>query len=232
MLAEHSAEHVVLVLRTITESEGNARALIEPVIKAVSAVAIAHPEWTGTGLRWIEAFDGLALLELYGAAKRLKKSAAAAGWSYLAGMLVLVLRDAFADQAPQKSTQMEIRQARAEREQAARERKAAARERANGDKIAFGRELIAARAAGRRIDMRIGGQPSNFLNVARTYGDRPSIWRAASWEVLVRLSSPTMSRARRAEIERQIESGQCVSASVLRAAVPGAGRSAVSNPTL
>jgi hypothetical protein len=64
MLDRHGAQHVTLLIRTIIESEGNANALVEPVIGAVSSVMIFHPEWADRGLAWIEAFDDIPLAAL------------------------------------------------------------------------------------------------------------------------------------------------------------------------
>ncbi|WP_029587539.1 hypothetical protein [Bradyrhizobium sp. URHD0069] len=64
LLERSGAGHVTLLIRTITESEGNQGALIEPIISAVSSVMSAHPKWTDKGLAWIEAFDSLRLLEI------------------------------------------------------------------------------------------------------------------------------------------------------------------------
>jgi hypothetical protein len=49
LLDRHGAPHVTLLIRTIIESEGNANALIEPVIGAVSSVMVFHPEWANRG---------------------------------------------------------------------------------------------------------------------------------------------------------------------------------------
>jgi hypothetical protein len=61
LLDRHGAQHVILLVRTIIESEGNANALIEPVISAVSSVMVFHPDWPSRGLAWIEAFDEVPL---------------------------------------------------------------------------------------------------------------------------------------------------------------------------
>jgi hypothetical protein len=50
------------LVRTILESENNQDALIEPIVSAVSLCM--EPEWTGLGLKWIEAFDQLKLTEI------------------------------------------------------------------------------------------------------------------------------------------------------------------------
>jgi hypothetical protein len=64
MLDRHGEQHVILCIRTIIESEGNAAALVEPVIGAVSSVMVFHPEWANRGLAWIEAFDNVPLMAL------------------------------------------------------------------------------------------------------------------------------------------------------------------------
>ena len=64
MLDRHGEQHVILCIRTIIESEGNAAALVEPVIGAVSSVMVFHPEWANRGLAWIEAFDDVSLMAL------------------------------------------------------------------------------------------------------------------------------------------------------------------------
>ncbi|QOZ11877.1 hypothetical protein [Bradyrhizobium sp. CCBAU 51765] len=61
---EYGAGHLTLVLRTITESSGNERALKAPIIWAVSDLIAAQPAWAELGLRWIEAFDEVDLLGL------------------------------------------------------------------------------------------------------------------------------------------------------------------------
>ena len=63
-LDRHGAPHVTLLIRTIIESEGNAAALVEPIVSAVSGVMIFHPEWANRGLAWIEAFDNIPLAAL------------------------------------------------------------------------------------------------------------------------------------------------------------------------
>jgi hypothetical protein len=64
LLDRHGAPHVTLLIRTITESRGNANALVEPMISAVSSVMIFCPDWPSRGLAWIEAFDQVPLLAL------------------------------------------------------------------------------------------------------------------------------------------------------------------------
>jgi hypothetical protein len=50
---------IMLQIRTITETEGNQNALVEPIISAVSMSM--RPEWTGLGLKWTASFDKFPL---------------------------------------------------------------------------------------------------------------------------------------------------------------------------
>jgi hypothetical protein len=61
LLERRGEQHVLLLLRTIIESEGNGNALVEPIVSAVSSVIVDRPQWTDKGLAWIEAFDTLDL---------------------------------------------------------------------------------------------------------------------------------------------------------------------------
>ena len=75
ILDKHGEGHLILVLRTITESEGNAAMLTEPVLRGISEILLAHPQWGERGLAWIEAFDGIDLKELAATAKANRKAA-------------------------------------------------------------------------------------------------------------------------------------------------------------
>jgi hypothetical protein len=64
-LDRHGEAHVILLVRTIIESEGNAAALVEPVISAVSSLMIFHPEWANPRAKLDRSFrrraaDGVA----------------------------------------------------------------------------------------------------------------------------------------------------------------------------
>jgi hypothetical protein len=64
LLIRHGEAHIILLLRTILESDGNANALVEPVISAISSVMVFHPDWPNRGLNWIAAYDHVPLLGL------------------------------------------------------------------------------------------------------------------------------------------------------------------------
>jgi len=61
ILHDHGEGHLILVLRTIMESENNKGELVAPTIWAISDLILAHPEWADKGLAWLEAFDRIDL---------------------------------------------------------------------------------------------------------------------------------------------------------------------------
>jgi hypothetical protein len=61
-ICTNAGEEIILLLRTIAESSNGPDALVLPVITAVSRCM--HPKWTGLGLRWIESFDEIPLLQM------------------------------------------------------------------------------------------------------------------------------------------------------------------------
>ena len=66
---DHGPEHLVTVLRVFMETE-NINARIDAfAVQAVSDVALAHPEWPNTGLRWLEIMDRIDLSEMQRVAK-------------------------------------------------------------------------------------------------------------------------------------------------------------------
>ncbi|MDB5617464.1 hypothetical protein [Tardiphaga sp.] len=60
----HGEAHIRLLIITITESEGNGDALIEPIVSAVSDIMKRRPEWPERGSEWLEAFDVVPLVPL------------------------------------------------------------------------------------------------------------------------------------------------------------------------
>lgn len=65
ILEKRGEGHVILLLRTMMESENNRMALVEPIIRAVSNVMLARPDWPNRGLEWLEAFDRIDLCDLW-----------------------------------------------------------------------------------------------------------------------------------------------------------------------
>lgn len=69
VMDKHGAGHLTYVLRTITESRNNKRALSSAVIGAVSDVMVAHPTWPEDAELWLNTFDRINLEDLEHAAK-------------------------------------------------------------------------------------------------------------------------------------------------------------------
>lgn len=93
ILGRHGEGHLVMVLRTIIESENNNRELVAPVIQAVSRIILAHPDWAETGSAWLEAFDAIDLTDLRLKAKANKR--ASNPRDAIAAMLFERLKDRF-----------------------------------------------------------------------------------------------------------------------------------------
>ncbi len=60
----HGEGHLIMLLRTISESNGNGLALIAPCLFGISDLMVAHPSWPARGLAWIEAFDDIDLMAM------------------------------------------------------------------------------------------------------------------------------------------------------------------------
>ena len=202
MIAVHGAEHVTLVLRTIRESRGNERALTDPIINAVSAVALAFPAWPATGLRWIEAFDQVPLVELYAKARPLKYATRCAGWSFLAGMIVERLYPIFAEQkiAPPKRVNLPKRPVAGAR-----------RIVENGLELLPHKGPHNTSPIPRDVCDRLGisvSQAGFHIRAARLYGARPELVERLRPGALRVLIGPSFPAAIRAEVEKRLADGE------------------------
>ncbi|MCF3935034.1 hypothetical protein L1787_16645 [Acuticoccus sp. M5D2P5] len=65
LLDRHGEGHLRLVLTSIVETTNNKRALIEPVITAVSWLILNHPRWVEDTSRWLDEMDKINLLALF-----------------------------------------------------------------------------------------------------------------------------------------------------------------------
>jgi hypothetical protein len=204
ILDQHGAQHLTLLLRAIVESEGNARALIEPVLYAISAVMVAYPAWPETGMRWLEAFDDINLLQMHNIARPLKPGDLAR--SAVAGMLVARLYPVFTVakvRAPRKVYEPKKMPGAARRaiEQGVflLEHKGP---HANSPISKLGYEKFGLNAL----------ECSQVLNAARRYGDRPELVARLSRDALFALSMPSLPASARLEIERRLAAGEQVTA--------------------
>src|SRR5579871_5010664 len=74
LLDKFGAEHLILTLRSIVETENNGRELVAPTIWAISDILLAHPEWPASGLKWLEALDSVDLAGLRELAKENRRA--------------------------------------------------------------------------------------------------------------------------------------------------------------
>jgi hypothetical protein len=204
ILDQYGERHLTLLLRTVVETEGNARALIDPVLCAISAVMLAYPAWPETGLRWLEAFDGIDLLELHNIARPLKPAEPAR--STIAGMLVARLYPIFIlpKVKPPKKVYVPKRPP-------------------DGARRAIEQGLFLLDHKGPHANSPISqvgcdkfglsaAECAQVINAARIYGERPDLVARLSRDALFTLSAPSTSASTRLEIERRLQAGERVTA--------------------
>ncbi|MEH2565673.1 hypothetical protein [Bradyrhizobium sp. AZCC 2289] len=66
----HGEGHLIMLLRTLLESEGGSEHVNEFTLMGISDVMLAHPEWPSKGLAWLEAFDKVDLGDIREQARR------------------------------------------------------------------------------------------------------------------------------------------------------------------
>lgn len=213
----NAEEQIILVSRAILESRDNSNALVEPVVHAVSACA--RLQWTRQGLRWIEAFDHIPLVDTLKTLVDLFGEKAAA--EHLPVVLCRKLWQFF---GPDVAAAKPVKVNREKKPPAKITRVAGIEKR-----IAFGKELLELKAQSRRNNEFAVLRRKKFPNVeamlateaarvARTYGERPDIYQRLSWAALVELASPSLPAAAREQFERRALGGEDVKgAEIVRA---------------
>jgi hypothetical protein len=204
--------HIVLLVRTIAESANGPAALVPPIVDAVSLCM--EPRWTSTGLRWLEAWDELPLLQILEQMRGLDLFAESSLCHYLGIALRNKLAKIFEPAAAKP----------AERKQPASITRAPGVEKS----IRLGFELLALRSEikhnatfGHRVRRRFDVDTktaARAMLVARVFGSKPAIYSRLSWIALVTLASPTMPAAVRAALEARIVSGERIGAPEIRRA--------------
>lgn len=199
-----------------SRAERFADALVEPIVSAVSSCM--RPEWTGLGLKWIEAFDQIPLTAILETVRDLF------GEHDLLDHYCVALRRKIAAilEPVQTKPQVKVKPApkapRAETRIPAIERK-----------IALGLQLLdlKSKAIGNiefsRLRRKLGVEPvrvQEALRVAGLYGKRPEIYRCLTWLALVELSSPSLPADARAEFESKIVAGSRFTHTQIRARRP------------
>jgi hypothetical protein len=208
ILSKYGAAHFAMTIRTIVETKGHARALVEPVIYAVSDVMLAQPSWPNTGSDWLTAFDGIDLLSLQRMARPLFAISKLPARAAIGGMLVQRLAPIFSPPkvkpprkvppAPKPGTALKA--------------------------IEQGLVLLAVKGphANSPISHQAhklslyGTDIAQVQLAARLYGDRPELVARLSRDALFVLCSARTPPVVRAAVEAKLAAGHAVKASTIR----------------
>ncbi len=201
LLDQYGQDHLVTVLKTFTETQGNAGALVEQAILAVSASVRAHPSWPERASLWFDIFDTISIRDLVALAKPLKPTGEKAR-SAIAGMLLAWLAPVFDPPKP-KIDRRKVKHA----------------ERRPGSAIkAIEIGLVLRQHKGPHQNSGIAhvahkhgiwtnGGASHYIRAANLYGDRVDLVRFLPRSVLFKLASPVLPQAAREEAERLLAAG-------------------------
>jgi hypothetical protein len=219
LIEQRGLPNVCVALRCITESEGNSNALISDVIGSISDILLAHPRWPATGLRFVEAFDCINLLEIRKTAKAANVQPLRVG---VATLIAIELAKVLGPSRPPKAPKAPRIKAEP------KPPRSLTRIPAIEANIALGVKLLALRAqfesnreygAQVRANFHIDAATAvDCARVAKAFATRPEIYRAASWITLIELASPKMSASVRQALEKKILAGQSVTAREIRRA--------------
>jgi hypothetical protein len=205
---DHGEGHLVLLLRTLLETEGNAVHVNDFVLRGLSDVMLAHPEWPQKGLAWLEAFDCIDLGQIRAQAKASRRVL-----PQRHGVAAGLFRELSAIFEPPKPERR-----RAEKKLP----RSVTRVAENRAKIELGRKLLALREqtpnnrkfgqlARAKCDLE-GSRISEMMRVARCYGEREEITSRLSWRAMVILSSSKLSAPDQRGLERRILAGERIGA--------------------
>lgn len=212
---EHHGEgHLVLLLRTLLETEGNSLHVNDFVLRGLSEVMLAHPEWPQKGLAWLEAFDGLDLGQIRRQAK-LNRQAVPQRHGVAAGLFRELANIFAAPKVERRKVEKKLP-------------RSVTRVPENSAKIELGRKLLALREQtpnNRKFGELVRGQfdleasaVSQLMRVAKVYRGREDITSRLSWRGLVALSSSRLPEHVRRGLEKRILAGESISVSRVEAA--------------
>ncbi|WP_298106492.1 hypothetical protein [Bradyrhizobium sp.] len=192
--------HLTFLIRTITESEGNAGALIAPIVAAVNSAM--RPQWTATGMRWLEAFDRIPLLSILETMRGLHLFRESSLPEYLGISIQNRLWKAFGpDALPVPEHIAEIERLMALGRKLAELKSRSKNLRDFGARCKKLRGDIAKQTA------------SEAIRVAQVYSGRADIYlKVRNWKVLAALSSPRLPASKRVSFESSIIAGEKISA--------------------
>jgi hypothetical protein len=217
---------IILTCRCILESEGNEGAFAEPFVSAVHS-ACSNKEFADRGLELVEAFDQIDLVGILKTMRALEYFRLNDVRSVVGQIVRNKLRRILSPPPPLPESP---RPSKKERLEADKQATAAANRRVVERKIELGRKLAALRdtmSNNRRFGAAVRKQfglddalsVAEMMRVARLYGERPEIFRDASWHALTELASSATSEAERQRFEAKISTGERVSgAEIVRAA--------------
>jgi hypothetical protein len=210
--------HLTLLIRTIIESEGNEGALVVPVVAAVESAM--RPQWTSTGIRWLEAFDRIPLLSTLDAMRSLELFRESSLGEYLGISIQNRLWKAFGPDELPKPVKV-----KPPKKPPARVTRVPVIEK----RIELGLKLIELRSRA-KSNVEFGElrrrhfpdlatlEAAEMMKVARVCGNRPEIFGRVSWQALVELASRSLSASKRTRFETDIIAGKQVTAKDVRKA--------------
>ena len=204
---------IILTCRCILESEGNEGAFSEPFVSAVMSAACSK-EFADRGLALVAAFDEIRLVDIIQTMKSLEFFLQKV--SDLSTIVRNKLRRILSPPQPEPVKAPSTK----ERLEADKQATAAARTRIVEQNIAMGRQLAELwdtmpnnrrfGAAVRKLGHDDPLHVAEVMRVARLYGDRPEIFRSASWHALKELASSATSGSQREKFEALVLAGKRV----------------------
>ncbi|UPK28396.1 hypothetical protein [Bradyrhizobium sp. 195] len=206
---DHGEGHFVLLLRTLLETEGNSVHINDFVLRGLSDVMLAHPEWPQKGLAWLEAFDSIDLGQIRAQARASRRAV-----PQRHGVAAGLFRElAYIFASPPKPERP-----RAEKKLP----RSVTRVAENRAKIELGRKLLALRERtpnNRKFGELVRAQfdidaarASETMRVCRLYGEREEITTKLSWAGLLALSSSALPKQGRLLLEARVAAGERIGA--------------------
>jgi hypothetical protein len=194
---------IILTCRCILESEANEGAFAEPFVSAVHGVC-SKQSFADRGLDLVAAFDHIPLQQIVKTIRGLDLFKESSIGRYLSMIVENKVRKILFPPQPEPPP----KPSKEERIAADKQAAVAANKQVVEQRIELGRKLAALRDAtpnnrrfGRivreKYDLHDSLHVAEVMRVARRYGERPEIYRAVGWHVLVQLVSEATSAAHR-----------------------------------
>jgi hypothetical protein len=198
------------------ETKGNAGMMVRQMIEAVSDILLHHRRWRDAGSALFDSFDQISLSKIWETAKATRIKARR---EIISALLFVELERLLGPPVPPKP-----RPVKREPKLTLLERELPT-VRAN---IKLGCELLIRRAAinsnvyvgemYREVGIDDFKLATQCMRVAKVYAERADVTERVRWNVLVVLSSPSLSEDQRQDFERRIIAGQKVQAKQIKLA--------------